>query len=99
MKYFSLILPVLLFTIAPHTRAQQVPDDTILHLPDTSQVSENKHRGDRFAEMPIYDPGETEAKILMVNPKENIDNMPIVGQRDILRCREDSLNSRKYLPE
>jgi len=39
--------------------------------------------GDQLADMPVYDPKNIDAKMMVVKPPvEPVDNMPIIGRKD-----------------
>lgn len=98
MKYISLVFFVLLLVITAQLRAQEIEKPDSLALKDSLKDLQNFYK-EKASEMPIYNPCWPEAKILIAKVKDNIDNMPIAGERDTFTCGEDSLYVRKYLPE
>lgn len=86
MKFLFSLLLMLLFVGGKVTFAQQlkksIPLDS-LRASDSLSVFKKGSPGDQLAGMPIYNPGEVDARIMVLRPPaEPVDPMPILGRKD-----------------
>lgn len=100
MRFFALTSIIFVLISVQATAQQkdkQLPDS--LTAVDSLKVLTKDFRSEPLTKMPIYNPKEIDAKILMMRPKGIIDNMPIVGKRDSLSGKGSRSYLGKDLPE
>lgn len=99
MRRFTLILSVILIIGLMNMQAQSTIKNYQYEAEDSLQISGDVDRSS-LDQMPIYNPKNNSAKILLYKPKEYIYDMPVVGRADSFSSNQEfSLNLGKNLFE
>lgn len=99
MRRFILILPAILIIGLMNMQAQPTTKHYQNNAEDSLKISGDMDRSS-LDQMPIYNPKDSDAKILHYKPEGYIYDMPVVGQADSLSSnKEFSLNLGESLFE
>ncbi|GAA5521209.1 hypothetical protein LQ318_05655 [Aliifodinibius salicampi] len=97
MRRFILILPVILIVGLMNIQAQPTAKNYQNNAGDSLKISGDVDRSS-LDQMPIYNPKDSDAKILHYKPKGFTYDMPVIGQADSLSSnKEFSLDLGKNL--
>lgn len=98
MKFISVVIPVILVFGVLNLQAQQLPNGFEFNSLDSIEVNGDLTQSS-IAEMPIYNPKDTDSKILVYQPEGMFYNMPVIGQKERFPGKDFLLDSSKNLFE